>query len=108
MVIEKLFSDGKELAKSYNCKFVEVSVLLAHQTDELLKQLLIDLRKVDKKGSIIFTGKLNRTDSKKRKYKPIIAVKQRANSMYHSDREAETLRQRLARSCEDLFAKLWK
>ncbi|KRX99320.1 GTP-binding protein Rheb [Trichinella pseudospiralis] len=37
------FSEGKELARSYNISFLEVSVILGHQVEEILKVLLNSL-----------------------------------------------------------------
>lgn len=105
-------ADGKELAKSYNCKFIEVSVVLGHETDELLRQLLLELRQCEKRNSLIFSvGKseqnLRSTISKKKKRPTVMAAKQRANSLHH-DRKSDSLGRRLAKSCEDLFAKLFR
>lgn len=101
-----VYIDGKELAKSYDCKFIEISVGLGHRTDELLKTLLLEIRKfeIEKHKPL----KERRTYSSFKKRKSIVkARKPRANSL-HNVPIFGSLGRRLARSCEDMIARLWK
>ena len=38
------FSDGKEVAWTYNCKYIEVSAVLNHKVDELLVGVLSQIK----------------------------------------------------------------
>lgn len=42
--IKKKFSEGKAMATAYDCKFIETSVGINHNVDELLVGLLTQIR----------------------------------------------------------------
>ena len=94
-----VFVDGKSLASQHDCRYTEVSASLNHKVDELLVDILKQVR---------------RTESKRRKY--LTKLRQDSDDKGHSGCYGKNkntvmgrilrMPQRISKSCENLITKL--
>lgn len=96
-VFISVFAEGKSLATSHDCKFIETSSGINHNVDELLVGILSQIRLKLKRA----TGELQK-DSKKRgdkkKYKGSRTVSFRAKGLLNKFCNKDTK----SKSCENL------
>uniref|UniRef100_A0A915KXM2 Uncharacterized protein n=1 Tax=Romanomermis culicivorax TaxID=13658 RepID=A0A915KXM2_ROMCU len=107
--------DGRELAENFDCKFIEASIELGCETEDLLSEMLSELNpeKCDESASSL-SGKEGNNRKKMSYPETSVQWGRRSPIIPNHDRkyslsvETAKLCTRLARSCEDLFSKLQK